>query len=416
MSKLITNIASLYVIQAANYLLPLITLPYLIRTLGFENFGVLSYAGNIIQYFVIFTDFGFNLTATREVSINRADSIKLNEIVSSVFVLKFLFLLLSFILFLCLINFFSEAKEHATVFLASFLLVIGNVLFPNWLFQGIEKMPLVTIMNVLPKLITVPAIFYFVKSPGDIATAAIIQSIGNIIGGAIGLLLIKANLPNLQFKMPTREVLIRMLNDGKYIFASQLSGLMVNSSHMLILGYFHGAYAVGHYAVAEKIIKAANNAQVPICNAVYPKLAALFAKSKSEGFAFIRSMLKWLFPLMLTGSIGLFLLANWVTYLVSGEHSREVTIILRIMSIIPTSVFLDNLLGTQVLINLGYRAQFMWAIFISGLSGVFMALIFVPKFGALASAWVYLGSQITVLLLMSIFINRNIKFSSFFKS
>ena len=68
MSVLRKNILSLFVLQGANYILPLVTIPYLVRVLGPANFGRIAFAQAFIQYFVMLTDYGFNLSATRDIA------------------------------------------------------------------------------------------------------------------------------------------------------------------------------------------------------------------------------------------------------------------------------------------------------------------------------------------------------------
>ncbi|HBZ3253572.1 TPA: oligosaccharide flippase family protein, partial [Klebsiella pneumoniae] len=82
--NIFSNFIFLFLLQIANYLLPLLTVPYLVRTIGIANVGLLAFAGAVCTYFQIITDFGFNLSATRQVSINRSNKSILNEIYSSV--------------------------------------------------------------------------------------------------------------------------------------------------------------------------------------------------------------------------------------------------------------------------------------------------------------------------------------------
>ncbi|MTC13076.1 oligosaccharide flippase family protein, partial [Providencia stuartii] len=63
---ILKNILSMFSIQGINYFIPLIMVPYLVRTLGLDGFGKYSIVIAIIQYLVIITDYGFNLSASRE--------------------------------------------------------------------------------------------------------------------------------------------------------------------------------------------------------------------------------------------------------------------------------------------------------------------------------------------------------------
>jgi O-antigen/teichoic acid export membrane protein len=69
--RLFSNFFSLSILQGANYILPLITLPYLVRVLGTEKFCLISFAQTFMGYFAILTDYSFNLSATRGTVINK---------------------------------------------------------------------------------------------------------------------------------------------------------------------------------------------------------------------------------------------------------------------------------------------------------------------------------------------------------
>ena len=187
--RLIENVLSLGALQAASYVLPLLTLPYLARVLGPESLGLLAFALAFAQIFVMLTDYGFNLSATREVSVHRDNPAKVAEIFASITVLRLAFMLLGFVLLLALTQLIPRFAADAPLYAACYLLVVGNVLFPQWLFQGLEQLRLVSLLQILARVLVVIGIFLFVKSREDLLAAALLQSSGAALAASVAVLL-----------------------------------------------------------------------------------------------------------------------------------------------------------------------------------------------------------------------------------
>src|SRR5690606_26056547 len=118
--KVSTNFFYLFIPNVTNFVLPLVTFPYLVSRLGVEKFGLLAFVTSIISYFLIFTDYGFNLTATRQISIHRGNKEKINEIVSSVFIIKFLLIVLSLVLLFIVVSVVPKFQEHSLIYFCAF--------------------------------------------------------------------------------------------------------------------------------------------------------------------------------------------------------------------------------------------------------------------------------------------------------
>lgn len=137
---LLENFLSLGALQIVSYVIPLINLPYLSRILGVEMFGLVFFAFAFMQYFIMLTDYGFGLSATREIAINRHNKNNLSNIFSAVTFIKLCLLLVSFLILCLMIIFIPKLHENWLVFLLSFLMVVGNAIYPVWFFQGMERM------------------------------------------------------------------------------------------------------------------------------------------------------------------------------------------------------------------------------------------------------------------------------------
>ena len=179
--RFLGNFLSLATLQGLNYILPLLTLPYLVRVLGAEKFGLIAFATAVVGYFIVLTDYGFNFSATREVANYRDDKNKLVEIFSSVMIIKVSLLLISFIILLFLIFFFEKIGNDALLYVLTFGSVVGQVLFPVWFFQGVERMKYITIINIISKTIFTVAIFLLVKQTSDYLLVPLLTSVGIIV-------------------------------------------------------------------------------------------------------------------------------------------------------------------------------------------------------------------------------------------
>jgi len=276
--QLKSNFLSLTVLQAANYILPLLTLPYLVKTLGIEYFGLLTFATAIIAYFGILTDYGFNSTATKEISIYRDNREKLIEIFSSVLSIKLLLLLLSFLLLTLLVFSFQKFTTHWEIYLLTFGSVIGQTLFPVWFFQGMEKMRYITYINLVSKSISVIAIFVFIQEKSDIYLVPIFLSLGGVVSGLLSLYLIY-NKFNIPFRFQKIETLKFYLIDGWHVFLARYYVSLYTTTNLLLLGFMTNNVIVGYYAIAEKIVLAIGGLFDPLNQTLYPYLARKFKEN-----------------------------------------------------------------------------------------------------------------------------------------
>ena len=282
--RLLSNFFSLAILQGANYILPLITLPYLVRVLGVEYFGLLAFASATVAYFNVLVDYGFNLTATREISIHREDKAKVVEIFSSVMSIKFILLIVSFILLTLFVFSFEKFSKDALVYFLTFGTVVGQTLFPVWFFQGMERMKYITYLNILSKLIFTIAIFIFVQEQNDFWIVPLLTSIGFIIAGILSLILIQKEF-NISFKLQPLETLRYYFIDGWDIFVSSFFGNFYRNFNTIVLGVLTNNIFVGYYSIAERVIKIIQMLQNIVGNVLFPYFSKKFHNNHNDFFS-----------------------------------------------------------------------------------------------------------------------------------
>jgi PST family polysaccharide transporter len=171
------NVASLSTLQIITYILPVIILPYLFRVIGPEKFGLIAFAQAFVQYFMILTDYGFNISATKEISLCRDDPAKICRAFSSVMTVKIGLTILSLLALSIIVYFIPKFRNDWLVYALSFGSVVGNTIFPVWFFQGTEKMKHIANLNIIGGIILALLIFLFVRGPQDFLMVPLIYSI-----------------------------------------------------------------------------------------------------------------------------------------------------------------------------------------------------------------------------------------------
>jgi len=330
---LVSNFFSLAILQVANFILPLIVIPHLVSVLGFEIYGLLAFATAMVNYFTILSDYGFNLTATREISIHRESKDKLTEIFSSVMIIKFLFLLVGLILLLIITVFIDKFSQDFLLYNLTFGIVLGQVLFPVWFFQGMEKMKYISILNIVAKTIFLIAIFVFVKEKDDFYLVPVFNSLGFIIAGIIALYYIYKKF-DVGFKIQKKEVLMVYLKDGWHIFISRIAVVLYTSNNILVLGLLTNNTSVGFYSISEKVISAISALGAMINRVLFPHLSKVWDENKLSYYRQFNSVIKSLIIIMIFILVLLYLASPYIIgFLSGGVKITESISILKILAI-----------------------------------------------------------------------------------
>lgn len=401
--RLVGNIFSLSVLQGANYILPLLTLPYLVRVLGPEYFGLLAFAMATIAYFMLITDYGFNLSATRQISIHRDDKDKVNEIFSSVMMIKTALMVVSFGLMSLLVFSFEKFSQHWEVYFITFGMVIGQVLFPVWLFQGMERMKYITYLNIGAKAFFTVCIFIFVQEQADYLLVPLLTAMGFIVAGIWSLYLVKKEF-NVRFAWQTAATLKFQLAEGWHVFFSSMAISLYTISTTFILGLFTNNTVVGYFAAADRIVQAVKGLYAPVSQAIYPLISKKINEDKQAGLSFIHKTTWVVGTGMFIISVMLFLLAEPIINLLLGAQYHQSVLLLQIMAFLPFIIALSNIFGIQTMLNLGYKREFSFFVVITAISGVGLALLLTPLYEAIGVSIAMLLVEILITVMLGLFV------------
>lgn len=391
---LLENVLSMSSLQLANYLLPLITMPYLVRVLGPGKYGALALAQAVMDYLVNLTDYGFNMTATRIISIERDNPRKIAEVYSTVLVIKLALMIVSAAILALLIAYNATIQRHALAYIFTFGIVVGNVLFPTWFFRGIEQMKYIALLDFTMKMFFTISIFFVIKNESDYAYVPLLTSLGYLGEGIAAQIIIYKNY-GVRYVMPTWESIVFQVKDGFSVFISTLTNSFYVTMPTVMLGWMGTEAAIGYYAAGERLIKAVQRMISPLSVALFPYLSRLSVLDKKQAGAFITKVV---------GTVGLgtfiiaaaiCILAEWISNIILGGKYVESISVLRLLSFSLFFNSVGTMLGSLSMIALGYASVYSRFIAILLAASIILNLILIPRF-------MHNGAALT-LLITSIF-------------
>ncbi len=403
--RILDNIVSLFGLEGFSYILPLITFPYLTRILGPDKYGLIAFALAFIGYFQILTDYGFNLSATREVSIYRDDDEKISNIYSSVMVSKFLLMLLSLTIMTVVVFSFDKFRSDWLLYFFTFGLVLGNLLLPTWFFQGMEKMRYISILNILIGVIYTVAIFIFVRSPEDYLYVPLINSIGTIVIGFWSLGLVHRQF-NVEFITPSMDDIKYQMKEGWHLFLSTLAISLYTTSNRFILGLFVSNTIVGYYSVAETIVRALQGLISPISQAIYPYFSKLQLENRSKAKIQLKKLLIFIGVFSFLISIVLLFCAPVIVQLLAGGEYSESIPLLQILVFVVFAVGVNNILGIQGLVAFGYKEKFSTIVIIAGVIHLLLLIGLIVLLGSWGAAIAVVITEVIICIMEYIVLRR----------
>lgn len=252
-------------------ILPFLTYPYLIRVLGKDIFGLVVFSQSFMQYFIMFINYGFNISSTQTIALNK-DNVKIkSEVISSTLILKGILFLISIILLLFLVLIIPSLKNHYLLFIFSITLCIQEVLFPTWYFLGMEEMKYITRINVLSRTIFTIFIFILVKTSSDYLLVPLISAAGGIIASVYSLYIIFYK-KKYNFVYMSRTSLFNTLKNSTYYFISNMSSVIYSNTGNIILGFSGNMAQVGFYDIGQKLLGLFKNLISVIEQTIFPNL------------------------------------------------------------------------------------------------------------------------------------------------
>lgn len=307
----VENYFFMTVLQVLNTLFYVLIYPYLIRTLGAESYGLYVFAMSIVTYFVSFVGFGFDLPAVKIIAQYPTDEKLKAHTLSCIYTAKIYLEILSLVVFSIIIFSVPYLRNNWALLFICFSQTLTNIIFPQWYFQGLQKMRIVTYVQLGLKLISLPFIFLTIHTSNDINAFALIASITSIAGG-FGAAVIIRFYDRIRIQLMPFGAVKKWFAEATPFFLSSSASLIKEQSVAILIGVFFGMKDVAIYDLANKIVAVPRLLLTSINGALFPNIVSKFST------ALIKKILRYqvYLCLFIIGLIALF--GKWVVLLMGG--------------------------------------------------------------------------------------------------
>ena len=382
-NEIVRNALALYGVQVCRKALPFVTIPYLARTLGPGPWGSVAFVQAFCELLVLLIEFGFSLSATREIARHRESREECSQIFAGVLGSQVLLALGALTIAVGAYHVVPELRADAVLVPAGVIYAICQGFSPLWFFQGIERMSIAAGLEIGGKLLAVIGIFAFVHSPSDgwkvLAMQACAPGFSTVVGLAIA-------YHYIALRLPSRASVEAAFHAGWKMFILRSGISLYSVANAFTLGLFATPEQVAFYASSEKVAKAAYGLTNPISEALYPRLSHLATGSTREMMRVAKAGAAVMSVGGLLLGIGLFVFAPWIVHTLMGHAFEPAIPVLRILAVLPPIMSITVAVGTQYLLPHGHEKIAIWIILAGAVMNLSAAALFAPAFRQIGMA------------------------------
>lgn len=399
------NTVSLTLLQIGQFVVPLIVLPHLTRVLGAEGFGQFGFAVAFTMYFLLVVEWGFNLSATRDVSVNRSDRTARSIIFWETLIARVGLTLVSIALILLLVVSVPKLNALSTLLWLGVMQVLAATLSTAFYYQGIEKMGVMALINLGIRLLSIPLMIVFVREPDQVALAFSIQAA----------CFLAASLVNLALLLRSGEVIwvcprfsgsLKSWLTSSPLFLSYAGTSLYTNSNVIILGFVASEAAVGYFVAGFTLVKAVVGLSGPFAHAVFPRASLVISRDPGGSAAFLKKMLRLQGLLGLVLSLGLLMFLPWGVTWFYGQDFEETVSVVAWLSALPVLVCLASALGMQTLVPLGKNQWFSGVLLTCGVLNCFLLFSLGYLWGSTGAAIAVLITECLIMIGMALGVKR----------
>ena len=373
--NIVTNYIYNLLYQIIIIIIPIITTPYLSRTLGVENIGIYGYTISMVTYFTLVGALGISKYGQREIAYVQDDNNKRSIIFWELNIIRFFTVLMSSAIYIIAFCINGDYVLYYRILLLELLSVVMDI---SWFFQGIEDFKKVVIRNIIIKIIGLISIFIFVKTKNDLINYFIIYALSNVFGNISFWINIKKYIKKVPFnKLHLRKHIKPMIS----LFVPQIATSVYTILDKTILGMLGGDISeVGYYEQSQKIVKIALTFVTSMSIVMLPRMSNVYAKGDTNKITnYMKKSFTFDWFLSCPITFGIIAIANNFVPWFFGEGYDKVINLLIYSSPIVIFISLSTTIGAQFLTSIKKQNIHSFSVTFGAILNVLLNLILIPK-------------------------------------
>lgn len=391
--------------QILAIIVPIVTTPYVSRSLGASGIGEFSYTNSIVLYFSIFALTGTATFGQKAVAKVQNEIYSRSVLFWEVFIFRLICTTVVCAVYIIFFMFFMP--QYRLLYIINLLMVFSWVVDISWFFQGIEDFKTIVIRNCIVKIAGTILIFIFIRHPNDVWKYTLIYVSTTFLGNTS----MWVHIKKLIIRVPLRD--IKIFSQFQPIMELFLPVIAVQVYALLnktMLGALFNTSEVGYYTQSERIIQLLQTVVASITTVLLPRFASLYQESNWKQInIYSKKTVDYIFCLSLPMISGCICVADLFVPLFFGPGYQPVAAIMRVQCILLAVVSLGQFLGTY-LIAIDRQRQYTIAVIVTMLCNVFLNLILIKQFGALGASLATVCSELVATILQFCFLTHNLDF------
>ncbi len=402
------NIFYNFAYQILILVLPLITTPYLSRTLGAKGIGIYSFSQSIATYFIYITVLGLSNYGNRAIAAVQNDKDQRSKVFFEIYTLQLVCFTVSIIVYIIYTIFWADDRYAA---IAMSMWVWSSMFDINWFFFGMEQFKLTVIRNIFIKIFSVICIFIFVHNSEDVYIYILIMSCSALLSQLCLWPYIKTLV---YFIRPNWNGVLQHLKPNLKLFIPIIASSIYNMMDKIMLGYMTNMEEVGFYENAEKIIKMVQSLIIAIGTVMLPRMSALACDvTDSNGKKYFDYAMEGVIIYVSAAIFGILAIKDTFTYVYFGPGFEKTASLLALLVVTVFFFGIGNVLRTQYLIPQKLDKIFIDSSIMGAVLNIVVNAVLIPYYASVGAAIATIFAEVSVCIYQFYKVRNNICFKRY---